>query len=467
MKRFSLFKQSPLFYLAAILLFAAFIRIYRMNYAGFDYDQEYAANFAYSVVKVYPIQMIGQNLSVEGLFMGPWYFYFLTPFFMMSNLYPIGGIIGSIVLGLITIAVYFFIFKSVFDLKTAIIASLLRAGLYSFIGTDLAMTPAFSADLPALVTWFCLYKYWNGQMKFLILLSFIFGLYTSYHPILFPFYFVFLIIFAIKRSLPGWKIFLLSVTAFIIPITPLIRFEYYHNFLEVKRLFSLGGEGDPIDARNYSRLASLLNISFINPVFTFFGIYSLNFALTVGKMWGALFYVPLLVLAYLRWNFWKNSFHILILFSTYIVFIAYYFFLPIHLTEYYLLGLNTIFFIYVVASFSQIKNIFLLGLTLIFLLSININQWYQQTLRDNILTLHNKEQIVAKIKANTFDKEKFFVSYITKPGYRFGYAYLFKIYGRIPSNDPQPRTFNIVSPKSIVGDKFDFESGDIGLIFPK
>jgi len=37
------------------------------------------------------------------LFVGPWYFYFLVPFYALSGLHPLGGAIGSVVLGLITI----------------------------------------------------------------------------------------------------------------------------------------------------------------------------------------------------------------------------------------------------------------------------------------------------------------------------------------------------------------------------
>ncbi len=459
--------KTPVWF-CLILIFAAGLRLYGLQTAGFDYDQEYAANFAYRVVQEYPIQMIGQNLSVGGLFMGPFYFYFLTPFFIAANLHPIGGVFGSITLGLITIAAYFYIFKSVFGLKAAIIASLLRASLSSFLGADLAMTPAFSADLPALVTWFCFYKYWNNRLNYLIPLSFLFGLYTSYHPILFPFYLVFLIILAFKRSLPNWKILILSLFALFIPLLPLIRFEYHHDFLEIKRLFSLGSEnGDPVNTLNYSRLAWLLNASFFNPIYTFFGIYSQDFVSTVGKTWGILFYLPLFILIFLRRNFWKDPFHKIVFLSTYALFITYYFFLPISLTEYYLLGTSTLFFIYAVASFSQVKSKLVIFMVITALICINLYQWHQQVTRNDSMTLHDKEQIVAKIKASTGENEDFFVSFITKPGYNFGYPYLFKIYNRIPSNDPQPRTFNIVSPKSMVGDKFDFESGDIGLILPK
>lgn len=451
-----------------ILLLAVAVRVFAIRTAGFDYDQEYAANFAWRVVNEYPIQMIGQNLSVEGLFMGPLYFYFLIPFYLITNLHPIGGVIGSIVLGLITIVVYFYIFKSVFGLKTALIASFLRATLFSFVAADLTVTPAFSADLPVLLTWFCFYKFWNNKLIYLIPLSFLFGLYTSYHPILFPFYLVFLIILVLKRTLPSWKIVVISFIVFLIPISPLIRFEYHHDFLEVKRLFSLeSAKSDPTIVRNFSRFMTLINFSFIDPVFIFFGNFYHNFQSYLGKSWGGIFYLPLVILMFLRLNFWKNKFHSIVFISTYIIFILYYFFLPILLTEYYLFGIHTLFFVYAVASFSLLKSRLILLLAIALLTIFNFDQLNQVVSRTNGATLYDKERIVSQIKANTSDNEQFFVSYITLHGGKFGYPYLFKIYNRVPSNDPQPRTFNIVSPKSLVGDQFDFQSGDIGLILPK
>ena len=73
-----IFKNNFLLFL--ILIMAVILRFYRLSeMASLDFDQEYASNFAYRVLREFPIQMIGQGLSVQGLFMGPWYFYFLVP----------------------------------------------------------------------------------------------------------------------------------------------------------------------------------------------------------------------------------------------------------------------------------------------------------------------------------------------------------------------------------------------------
>src|SRR3989344_7542643 len=120
--------QKRHYILLIIVLIAAFLRFYRLpEMANFDYDQEYASGFAYTVLKEYPIKLIGQGLSVEGLFMGPIYFYYLVPFFSLFNLHPIGGFVGSVFLGLFTIIIYYIVANKLFGFPAGIIAALFKA----------------------------------------------------------------------------------------------------------------------------------------------------------------------------------------------------------------------------------------------------------------------------------------------------------------------------------------------------
>lgn len=328
--------KKTLFLFIIILLIATLLRIHRLpEMASFEFDQEYASNFAYSVIREYPIQLIGQGLSIQGLFMGPLYFYYLVPFYALTDLHPIGGFIGSIILGLITISVYFWVGKQMFGETAGLMLSFLRAFLFSFIEVEWTLTPAFSSDLIAVITLYLLYCYWEGKIIYLIPLGFIFGLYTSFHPILFPFYLVFILLFILKRKIPSWKITIFSLISFLIPITPLLIFEYFHNFLEVKQLFVLFG-GNLSESKNYlSSLTNNLQVSFFEP-YRIFGLEIIpKFLFSI---------MTLLIFVYLIFSkvgFWKNTFHRTILALTCIIFIFYYTFYPGHVPEYYFLGSNT------------------------------------------------------------------------------------------------------------------------------
>lgn len=453
-------------FLISILLFAAFIRFYRLaDMASFDFDQEYAANFAYNVLRVYPIQLVGQGLSVPGLFMGPLYFYYLVPFFAVTGLYPIGGIIGSAIFSLIIIFTYFLVGKSLFGIKVGIIAAFIRSILINEIGNDLSMAPSYSSELLILITWLLFYKYWQGQTKYFPILGFVFGLYTSIHPILFPFYFVFLLLLLIKRRLPNLKNTIISILATIVPLVPLILFEYFHNFLEVKRLFEIFSK-NPSETNHISDLLKYLSFILKEPQRV------LSFGFIPENLFIFLFLGTILLLIIKKVGFWENTFHKTTLFVTFSVFIIYYTFFPTHVPEYYFQALTTMTILYLSACLTlltknHILNIFFL-IILINIIFYNIQGLINKWNNPSPASLNQKNMIVKEILQRTPQNQEFYVSYISSPGWNFGFNYLFKYYNRIPqTKEAKPPIYTIVIPKSLSLESIDIVSGNIGLILPK
>lgn len=458
------FKPDTTFYaLLGIIVLGAVLRLINVTkVAPFDFDQEYAANFAYSVLKVFPIQLIGQGLSVQGLFMGPLYFYYLVPFYFLTSLHPLGGIIGSIVLGLVTVLAYFFIGKKFFGSTAGFILAFWRATLISKLRVDWDVTPSQSSELLVLLTWYLLSEYWQGKTKDLPLLALCFGLYTSFHPILFPFYIVFVVTFLIKRCMPSIKTFLLSLAAFVAAISPLIIFEFLHSFWEVRNLFSVVG-GKSVEPINFSRLVHHLVINMREP--------NLIFGLSLKPYWllFALVVVSSFVLAYRKVGFWKESFHKVMLPVTFSVFVVYYTLFPTHVPEYYFVGIFVLFFFYIGGLVSllfkrkSLKPILLL--ILIFLAVINGKELVKSWNHPSPAALYNKEQIVKEISKRQAKGSDFFVSYIREPGWNFGFNYLFTLYGRIPQTiEARKPIYTIVIPKSLSPGNLDYSSGNIGLI---
>lgn len=432
--------------------------------APFDFDQEYAVNFAYNVLHVYPIQLIGQGLSVEGLFMGPWYFYYLVPFFAITGLHPLGGFIASIIFSFLIILTYFLVGKSLFGIKEGFIAAFIRSILVTEIGNDLSMAPAYASELFVLITWFLFYKYWRGQTKYLPFLGFVFGLYTSIHPILFPFYIVFLILILLKRKLPSIKLTILSTVTFLIPITPLIIFEYLHNFLEVRRLLEIFGL-DSSGANHISNIIKYLSFNIKEPQ----RILAFNF---IPKEFFIFLFLSITLLLILKqMGFWKDSFHKISLLITYSVFIIYYTFFPTHVPEYYFQALTTLTILYVSANLIFLTKKRLLIVLLIILINItvtNIQGLQTKWNSPSSVSFNQKDTIVKEIIKRTPQNQEFYVAYIKEPGWNFGFDYLFKYYGKIPqTREAKPPVYTIVIPKSLSVGSLDIISGNIGLILPE
>ena len=461
-------KEHWLFLL--ILALGIFLRFYRLpEMASFDFDQEYASNFAYSVVREFPIRMIGQGLSLQGLFMGPWYFYFLVPFYIIYGLHPLGGAIGSVFLGLITIFAYYFFGSKLFGKPAGLIAAFFQAILFRNLVNDWSITPAFSSGLIVIITWYLFYKYWQGETKYLPVLGFVFGLFSSFHPILFPFYLVFLTMFAIKRIFPGFKIFWLTIIAFILPLFPLIAFEYFRQFTELKILMGMFTSSDLLfnGSSLLSKFADFSLVILTGPQ----QILGLEFV--PGYLLSIIIIALFSLFTFKKIHVWKEGFHLWVLAITIPAFIFCYSFFPAQVISYYLsapIVLLVFCFAGILGYFiTNKRSRFLVAVFLIFLAFINFRKlFFERWHNPSLITLKHKDKIVKAILRKQPKEEAFFVSYISSPGWNFGFDYLFKIYGRVFADKAvNEYIYTIVIPKELSPDSINFSSGNIGLILPK
>lgn len=458
------FKTKDFLILLAIVSVGLFLRLYKLSsMVGFDFDQEYAAMFAQTILNVFPIQMIGQGLSIQGLFMGPLYFYYLVPFFALTHLDPIGGYIGSIVLGIGTIILYYVLLRRVFGRTAGIVGALLASTLLLYIQYDWAMAPAYSSTFIVLMTWFCLYKYWHGNTAYLLLLSFVFGMYTSIHPILFPFYFLFVLVFLVKRIIPSLKIVIFSLLLFILPLIPLLLFEYFRHFLELKTLLSLHGSSNA-EIKSFATLIDYASILFRFPVL----LFQLPLTGLSATMFSTLFYAAPIVLSIKKIGFWKDRFHIFMIITTLIVFLGYYYLLPTHVPEYYFIGAESIVFIYAVASLSLLyktKAKYFLIAFLGFVMVINFSRLVFLWRSSSGYSLEAKKYILQQIKLRQKDNPNFAISYNIDFGQHYGLGHLTRLYGIEPRGKPDT-VYEIVLPVSRTKDKVDIllPSGNIGVV---
>lgn len=452
--------------LVVILLFAFFLRLFRLPHlVGFDFDQEYAAMFAQTVLQDFPIQLIGQGLSVQGLFMGPLYFYYLVPFFAVTSLHPLGGYIGSIVLGGVIVVTYYYVVSHIFGKPAGFVAAFLRAILFEKIRSDLVMAPAYSSELAVILTLLCFYKYWHGDYKYLLPLGFIFGLYTSFHPILFPFYVVFLLLIAIRRKLPHIKYILLSFVFFLIPLVPLLLFEYFHNFLELKLLFSLDSTTSA-EAKTTKTLVSYISLLFYYPV----KLFGPTISGLLKQILSAILFIVIAGAAIKKIGFWKDRFHIIFLIATIIIFLLYYYVLPTHATGYYFLGAKVIIFIYFIASLSLLahtkKKLLFLGIPLLIVTILNFSALFHLWTNGITNNLADKEAVIKEIAKRQKDN-KLNIYYDIDYGQQYGFGYLARLYGLNPEGGDNVPTYKIILPKSRTDEKLDFSSGNIGLLIKK
>ncbi|PIS14569.1 hypothetical protein COT64_01910, partial [Candidatus Shapirobacteria bacterium CG09_land_8_20_14_0_10_39_12] len=81
--------------LFVILFFAAFFRLYRLDQLlGFWYDQGRDALVIWDLIHYQKFFLIGPVTGIEGIFLGPFYYYLLTPFYLIGRGNPVTAAAG-------------------------------------------------------------------------------------------------------------------------------------------------------------------------------------------------------------------------------------------------------------------------------------------------------------------------------------------------------------------------------------
>ncbi len=435
---------------ALLLIFslAALLRFYQVDHLTiFDADQEFAATFASEVLTVYPLRLIGQGLSVQGLFLGPWYFYFLVPFYYFSHLHPTGGVVGSVALGLITIGCYYLVIRRVFGPKMALVVALFRTLLYAFVEADILVTPAFSADIAVLLTWYFMYQFFYSSQWYLLPLGLVFGLYSSIHPILFPLTLVFVALMIWRRHFPNWKTAGAATVLFIIPNLPLLLFEYYRRFLDLKNLVTLGSSGNG-EVKDWQTLLDYLLLALTHPARLATGPLPLPLPLLLGL---GLLFLALTIINLKKTFKRRGGFHRQLLTSTTVITLGYYFLLPIHAPDYYFLAVKTLVFLYVTLALGQLiligkKPLFICLFSLIWIANMFSYTVAHQRLG---LSLADKDRAFKYLAAQAVNN-RITISYDVDYGQHYGLGYLTRYYqlDKLPDLALPQATYTIVIPSS-------------------
>src|SRR2546421_10926347 len=113
--------------LAGILLFAAFLRLYKIaDYMTFLGDEGRDVLVVYNILHGH-FTLLGPNSSVGGFFLGPIYYYLMAPFLLLFNFDPVGPAVMIALFSVATVYLIYKIGKEFFGFSAGIVASLLYA----------------------------------------------------------------------------------------------------------------------------------------------------------------------------------------------------------------------------------------------------------------------------------------------------------------------------------------------------
>ncbi|MBU4016670.1 glycosyltransferase family 39 protein, partial [Patescibacteria group bacterium] len=235
------------FLLLLILIIGVFLRTYRIyETMPFIGDQAWFYLSARDMLLTGKIPLVGIESSHPWLHQGAFWTYILGLGFLGFGLSPYTGMYISIFLNILTILFMYKLGSLMFSQRLGIISSLLYAA--SPIVILSARMPYHTSPIPLLTLFYlwALYKWVKGYPKYFPVVILSLALLYNFEIAAFPLAIVFLIIlffgFCGKKKWAGAiltkKIGFYSTAAFLVPMLPMLIYDFGHGFPQTLRLLA-------------------------------------------------------------------------------------------------------------------------------------------------------------------------------------------------------------------------------------
>ncbi len=238
------------FWIILILFLAAFLRLYRIqDYMTFLGDEGRDVLVVYNILHG-KLTLLGPTASVGGFFLGPIYYYFMTPFLFVFNYNPVGPAVMVALLGIATVWLVYRFSKEMFNSRVGLISALLYSIspvviAYSRSSWNPNIFPFFS-----LLTFYVIYKaLLKNNINLFILGGVLLGISMQLHYLaLFLGFtiavyilstFIIRYLFNSQRDISVLIKTYLSISfGFIIGLSPFLAFEVRHGYPNTISIFN-------------------------------------------------------------------------------------------------------------------------------------------------------------------------------------------------------------------------------------
>jgi 4-amino-4-deoxy-L-arabinose transferase-like glycosyltransferase len=237
--------------LLLILAFSAFFRLFRLHsLLGFWFDQGRDALVIWDLIHYGKFFLIGPVTGIEGIFLGPFYYYLIAPFYWLGGGSPV---FVAAALAWLTVATIFFIYvlaSKIYGRGVGLLASFLYGFSYGLVIFSRWLSNPNPLPFFTLIVLFCLYQFILKKDYYLIAAAFVIGLCLQLEAASAIWFLpsTSLILLWQRRIFKKPKILLLSFLAFFVTLLPQIVFNIRHDgilvvafekFLISDRSFSL------------------------------------------------------------------------------------------------------------------------------------------------------------------------------------------------------------------------------------
>ena len=234
----------------AILLIASFLRLYRIgDYMEFLGDQGRDVVIIKDFLKHGNLFFIGPQTSIGNMYLGPYFYYLISPSLLLSNFSPVGPAIFIALLNIATAYLIFYISKKWFNPQTGYIAAFLFAISPTVIKySNFIWNPNIMPLFALLFVYFFFESFRSKHYRYLIYASLAFIMVINSHYLgltILTFtglFWAYKLLIFIKTKSKQLKPFLtnslLALAVFILSLVPQVLFDIKHNGQNIKALIN-------------------------------------------------------------------------------------------------------------------------------------------------------------------------------------------------------------------------------------
>lgn len=453
--------------LLIIIIVALFLRGY-MAVERFDFahDADLYSWIVKDIVVDKNVRLIGQETSTPGIFIGPFFYYLLIPFYLLTTMDPIGVIFFSLLLSVLTLLSYFFIFNRLFNSQSGLIAVSLQAVLMSRINFDRWIVPTVTTSLWEIWYFYSIVMVSRGDFSVLPLLGILCGLIWHINLSLAPLLILIPIAIFLSKKLPTPRSCLKMLIGMAVPLIPLILFEVRNNFSQSQALLGSflinqgGGTGWDKFLKVVGYVSHNISDLFLYPT-------RIDF---LPEVW-----VPLLIILigiYITKKGYAKKQELILILLWVITEIIFFSISSKSVSGYYFSNVNTVMLALVIIittvfyKAQKTKTFFIILIILLASRSI----FYIVTINPYNNAGYAERKEVARYITEDAKKRDFpcvSISFITNPGENVGFRYFFYL-NKLHVNQPISGSpvYTIVIPPSLAEGAVEKTFGAVGVITP-
>lgn len=251
-----------------ILVIGLIMRIYNFEKSfGFGHDQDLYSWIAKDIVVNKHLRSVGQITSVDGVFIGPLYYYLMALSYWLSNMNPMSAIVPTAIIGLLTIVSFYFFGKKYFSERVGLIMAFIYAVSFGAAFYDKWSVPTEPAVIWSVWFLYVIFGMFRKNLKLMPLYAVLVGLTYHIHIALLPIlpipilaYFMSKGTFKEKFKAIKFKNVLVSFLIFMLISSPFWFFEIKHNFSQVKSVI-IASKKDLGNPTGFVKFKKVINAS--------------------------------------------------------------------------------------------------------------------------------------------------------------------------------------------------------------